>query len=321
MHPLELWQAVVLGLVEGITEYLPVSSTGHLIIASQLMKLTDPQEQSAIDAFEIVIQGGAILAVLGLYWPSVVRMLRGLTGKDPQGLKLLVNLFIAFLPAAVIGLLLDKWIEKHLFHAGPVILAFGLGGLYMMGVDMWREGRLGKTPTARMWHKTEMEVWDISPKQALMIGLLQCVAMWPGTSRSLMTISGGIFAGLRPKQAAQFSFLLGLPTLGAATVYKLAKNLHESHKTGTPDLFHELGVGACVLGIVVAMVSAAAAIKWLISFLTRHGLTPFGWYRIALCVVLLALSWAGIVSITKPGPSMNGGTKVVPPVQWTEPAR
>jgi undecaprenyl-diphosphatase len=316
MHPLELWQAVVLGLVEGITEYLPVSSTGHLIITSQLLGLTDPRQESALDAFEIVIQGGAILAVLGLYWPSVVRMLRGLLGKDPQGFKLLVNLFIAFLPAAIIGLILEKWIERHLFHAGPVILAFGLGGLYMMGVDLWREGRLGK---ARMWPKGEMEVWDVSPKQALMIGLLQCLSMWPGTSRSLMTISGGIFAGLRPKQAAQFSFLLGLPTLGAATVYKLAKNLHESHKTGEPDLFHQLGVGACVLGIVVAAVSAAVAIKWLISFLTRHGLTPFGWYRIALCVVLLGLSWAGFVSISKPGPELNGGTKVVPPVKWVEP--
>jgi undecaprenyl-diphosphatase len=318
MHPLELWQAVVLGLVEGITEYLPVSSTGHLILASQLMKLTDEGEQSALAAFEIVIQGGAILAVLGLYWPSVVRMLRGLTGKDPQGFRLLVNLFIAFLPAAVLGLLLDKWIERHLFHAGPVILALGLGGLYMIGVDLWREGRLGK---ARMWPKGEMEVWDVTPRQALMIGLLQCLAMWPGTSRSMMTITGGMFAGLRPRQAAQFSFLLGLPTLGAATLYKLYKNLHESHKTGGENLFQVLGVGACVLGIAVAMLSAAAAIKWLVAFLTRHGLSPFGWYRIALCVLVLALSLGGIVTITKPGPSMNGGTKTVPPVNWTEPAK
>jgi undecaprenyl-diphosphatase len=318
MHPLELWQAVVLGLVEGITEYLPVSSTGHLIIASQLMNLTDEAEQSALAAFEIVIQGGAILAVLGLYWPSVVRMLRGLTGKDPQGFKLLVNLFIAFLPAAVIGLLLDKWIEKHLFHTGPVLLALGLGGLYMIGVDLWREGRLGKT---RMWPKGEMEVWDVTARQALMIGFLQCLAMWPGTSRSMMTITGGMFAGLRPKQAAQFSFLLGLPTLGAATVYKLYKDLHEAHKTGGENLFQVLGVGACVVGIVVAAISAAAAIKWLVNFLTRHGLSLFGWYRIALCVVLLALSMAGIVTITKPRPTLNNATKTVPAVNWTEPAK
>src|SRR3954471_924940 len=116
MHPLELWQAVVLGLVEGITEYLPVSSTGHLILAGQLMKLGSDEQQSAIAAFEIVIQGGAILAVLGLYWPSVVRMLKGLVGKDAQGLKLLINLVIAFIPAAVIGLLLEKKIEQYLFH-------------------------------------------------------------------------------------------------------------------------------------------------------------------------------------------------------------
>src|SRR6185369_3630413 len=130
------------------------------------------------------------------------------------------------------------------------------------------------------------------------IGLMQCVAMWPGTSRSMITITGGMFAGLRPKQAAQFSFLLGLPTLGAATLYKLYKNFHESHKAGTPNLFQVLGAGACVLGIVVAAVSAAAAIKWLVNFLTRHGLTPFGWYRLGLCALLLVLSWSGIVSIT-----------------------
>ncbi len=115
MHPLELWQAVVLGLVEGITEYLPVSSTGHLIIASSLMGLQGGPHEKAVDDFEIIIQGGAILAVLGLYWPSVVKMLKGLTGKDPDGFKLLVNLVIAFIPSAILGLLLKKWIDAHLF--------------------------------------------------------------------------------------------------------------------------------------------------------------------------------------------------------------
>ena len=312
-HPLELWQAAVLGLVEGITEYLPVSSTGHLIIAGQLMKLTAPDEESAINAFEIVIQGGAILAVLGLYWPSVLRMLKGLTGKDPQGFRLLVNLFIAFLPAAILGLLLEHWIDKHLFHTTPVLLALGLGGFYMMAVDLWREGRLGK-PRSNL--QKELEVWDLSPRQALMIGLLQCLAMWPGTSRSMMTITGGLFAGLRPKQAAQFSFLLGLPTLGAATLYKLYKNIHVAHKTGGETFYQQLGISACVLGIVVATLSAAAAVKWLVGFLNKHGLTPFGWYRIALCVALLALSWAGIVSITKPQADsrLDTGTMTVPPI-------
>jgi undecaprenyl-diphosphatase len=320
MHPLELWQAVVLGLVEGITEYLPVSSTGHLIIASQLMNLTDPAQESAINAFEIVIQGGAILAVLGLYWPSVLRMLKGLGGKDPQGFKLLVNLFIAFLPAAVLGLLLEKWIDKHLFHTTPVLLAMGLGGLYMMAVDLWREGRLGKARSSL--HK-ELEVWDLSPKQALMIGLMQCVAMWPGTSRSMMTITGGLFAGLRPKQAAEFSFLLGLPTLGAATLYKLYKNVHVAHKTGGETFYQQLGLGACVLGIIVATLSAAAAVKWLVGFLNKHGLTPFGWYRIALCVTLVVLSLTGIVSITRPESDshLDSGTKTVPPAKWVEPGR
>jgi undecaprenyl-diphosphatase len=320
MHPLALWQAIVLGLVEGITEYLPVSSTGHLIIASQLMGLQGGQHADAVDDFEIVIQGGAILAVLGLYWPTVQRMLRGLMGKDQQGLRLLLNLFIAFLPAAVVGLLLEKWISKHLMSTTPVLLAMGLGGLYMMAIDMWREGRLSKP---RPWRNTEMEVYDLSPLQALFIGCMQILSMWPGTSRSMMTITGGMLVGLRPKQAAQFSFLLGLPTLGAATFYKLFKNLHEAHKTHGPNLFQELGATACVVGIIVAAIAAALSVKWLVNFLTRHGLSAFGWYRLGLCAILIVLSSAGIVSMTKPNSDshLDSGTKTVPPIQWVEPAK
>ena len=313
MHPLELWQAAVLGLVEGITEYLPISSTGHLILASQLMNLGTPEQQSAIAAFEIVIQGGAILAVLGLYWGSVMRMLKGLVGKDPAGLRLLINLVVAFIPAAVFGLLLEKKIEQYLFHAGPVLAALAVGGVYMIVIDLWREGRLFGP---RKWSAVEMEVYDLSPRQALTIGLMQCIAMWPGVSRSMMTITGGLIVGLRPRQAAQFSFLLGLPTLGAATAYKLLKNMKQaSEPGGHPNLFQELGTTACLVGIVVAAISAAAAVKWLVAFLNRHGLAPFGWYRIALCCVLLTLSSMGIVSITKPGKNpRHNATEVVPPI-------
>jgi undecaprenyl-diphosphatase len=315
MHPLELWQAVILGLVEGITEYLPISSTGHLIIASSLMGLQGGPHEKAVDDFEIIIQGGAILAVLGLYWPSVVKMLKGLTGKDPDGFRLLVNLVIAFIPSAVLGLLLKKWIDAHLFALVPVLVSMFLGAIYMILADLWGQGRLGKQP---LWRAKEMTIFEVTPKQALMIGLMQCVSLWPGTSRSMMTITGGMFSGLKPRQAAQFSFLLGLPTLTAATLYSLYKNFREAKKTGTENLFHELGVTACVVGIAVAALSAAAAVKWLVSFLTKHGLAPFGWYRIALCVVLVVLSWRGIVSISKPEPSLNGGTTVVPPAKWEE---
>lgn len=295
-HSLELWHAVVLGLVEGITEYLPISSTGHLILASALMKLDDPHRKEAIDAFMIVIQGGAILAVLGLYWPSVVRMLKGLAGKDAKGLRLLINLFVAFLPAAVIGLALDKIIEAKLFHAGPVLGALIVGGLFMIILDRWREGRL----SSPKFHTTETtDVFDVTVKQAFFIGCMQVFAMWPGTSRSMMTIAGGVMAGLRPKQAAEFSFLLGLPTLGAATLYKLAKNLKHAHDTGGENMFQQLGVTPVLVGIIVAAISAAIAVKWLVGFLNKHGLSPFGWYRIALAIVLFVLLSQGVVSITK----------------------
>jgi len=291
----QIWQAIVLGLVEGITEYLPISSTGHLILAAHFMGLAkDPQTKHAVDAFNIVIQGGAILAVLGLYWPRVVQMVRGVLGRDPAGLRLVVALVCAFLPAAVLGKLLKEHIESALFYAGPVTAAMILGGAYMMVVDEWRKGRFGMVPGPGA---TEMDVTDVTPRQAVAIGLMQCIAMWPGTSRSMMTITGGMFVGLRPKQAAEFSFLLGLPTLTAATGYSLYKNLSHAKQTGTPNLFELLGATNCAVGIAVAAVSAAIAVKWLVGFLNRHGLTPFGWYRIALGIVIFALSMAGAMTI------------------------
>jgi undecaprenyl-diphosphatase len=311
---LELWQAVVLGLVEGITEYLPISSTGHLIIAGALMKL-DIESQSIKD-FEIVIQGGAILAVLGLYWPSVLKMIRGLFGKDSEGAKLLGNLFIAFLPSAVIGLLANKWIDRNLMGLVPVMAAVLVGGVFMIGVDLWGQGRLGNPPR---WRAVEKTIYEVTARQALVIGFLQCFALWPGMSRSMMTITGGMFAGLRPREAAQFSFLLGLPTLTAATLYKLLKNLEHAHETGTPNMFEQLGPAACLLGIAVAAVSAGAAVKWLVAFLSRHGLAPFGWYRIGLFVLLVVLSLTGFVSIRRSSEAGPRPPQVVPKALWFEP--
>lgn len=295
---MEWWQAVILGLVEGVTEYLPVSSTGHLIIASSLMGLDTPADKAAVDAFNIVIQGGAILAVLGLYWPRVMQMFRGLVGRDEAGRRLLVHLFIAFLPAAVLGVLLDDLIEAHLFRTGPVLAALALGGVWMI----WLDRRHGGTHARRRDGGEEpaeqgLTVDGLTWRQALLIGLFQCVAMWPGTSRSMMTIAGGVTLGLRRKDAAEFSFLLGLPTLGGACVYKLAKNLNQSHDAGAPNLFEQLGVVPVVLGVVVATASAALAVKWLVAFLTRHGLAAFGWYRLALCAVLGALAMASVVRL------------------------
>lgn len=290
---MEWWQAVVLGVVEGITEYLPVSSTGHLIIAADVMGLTTPENKAAVDAFTIAVQGGAILAVGGLYWKRLVQMFRGVFGRDADGLKLLINLVIAFMPAAVIGVLLKGWIEAHLMATGPVALALALGGFYMIGVDQWRQGRFG-LPS---FHGQGKEIEQLSPLNALTIGFLQCVAMWPGVSRSMMTITGGMFVGLKPRAAAEFSFLLGLPTLAAASVYALGKNVYGNLANNEPSMFEVLGTTNILIGVAVATVSAAAAVKWLVGFLNRHGLTPFGYYRIALALVLVALSLAGVVKV------------------------
>ena len=282
---MEWWHAALLGLVEGITEYLPVSSTGHLILASSLLGLDRPEQKSALAAFEIAIQGGAILAVLGLYAQRVAQMVRGLFGRDPAGLRLLLHVALAFVPAALLGPLLDDPIEQLLFHPAPVLVALLLGGLWMIWLDQ------NHTPS----QGGALE--SLSARGALAIGLFQCAAMWPGTSRSMMAIAGGMIVGLRARDAAEFSFLLGVPTLGAACAYKLLKNLVESSRSGAPNLFEVLGVGATAIGFGVAAISAALAVRWLVGFLERHGLAPFGWYRIALGVVLGALLFAGAVEL------------------------
>lgn len=308
------WHAIILGLVEGITEYLPISSTGHLILAKALLGLdTTPEAKRAVDDFVIVIQGGAILAVLGLYFPRVVQIVRGMLGKDPAGVKLAMNLLVAFVPAAIFGKLLDDWIESRLFYAGPVLFALAAGGVYMMLVDRWRTGAFGLRPM----HTLDKDITRLSAGDALIIGLLQCVAMWPGTSRSMMTITGGMFVGLRPKQAAEFSFLLGLPTLGAATLYKLYKNISHAREHHTPNLFESLGMSSVLLGIVVAALSAAVAVRWLVGFLNKHGLSAFGWYRLALCAVLIALLGAGVVKIGEPR-IITDGTREVPRVEFVD---
>jgi undecaprenyl-diphosphatase len=283
------WQAIVLGLVEGITEYLPVSSTGHLILARTLIGLNDPAHESAVNAFVVVVQGGAILAVLGLYWPRVRQIANGLLGRDPGGRRLALNLLVAFLPAAIAGFLFDDLIERHLFGVVPVLVALVVGGIYMIALDRAGVTRHGGT--------RQGGVHDLTPAQAFVIGVLQCVAMWPGTSRSMMTITGGCLVGLAPAASAEVSFLLGVPTLGAATAYTLLKNLKTAHETGGPTLFGELGTTAVVLGLVVATVSAAAAVRWLVAFLNRHGLTAFGVYRIVLGLALGALLAAGVFGL------------------------
>ncbi len=266
-----VWEAIILGLVEGLTEYLPISSTGHLVLARELLGLA---RRPALDAFIIVVQGGAVLAVLGLYRERVAQMVRGMLGRDPAGLRLASNLFVAFLPAAALGLVLEETIERYLLGPWPVVGALALGGVIMIAIGPWLRAR-GEARAA------VAGIDDLSWRQALAIGLAQCLALWPGTSRSLVTIVAGMVAGLRPAPAAEFSFLLALPTLGGACAYKAFKLL----RGGEDAAIGDLGWMPVLLGMTVAAVSAALAARWLVGWLTRHGLALFGWYRLAVAAL------------------------------------
>ena len=273
--------AIVLGIVEGITEFLPVSSTGHLILTAWLLGLGEtPEEKAAVDAVNVVIQGGAILAVAGLYWPRVRGMILGLLGRDARGLSLFLKLVVAFLPAAILGPLLDDAIEAKLFRPGPVLSALALGGILLIVLKPWQERILRAESDGG---SARRGIDSLSYRDCLLIGLLQCVAMWPGTSRSMMTIVGGLLVGLSPVAAAEFSFLLGLPTLGGACVYTLLKEF-KAHGTDTIDVLG--GPLPVAVGIVTAMIAAAFAVKWLVGFLGKNSMALFGWWRIALAAGL-----------------------------------
>jgi len=267
----------VLGLVEGITEYLPVSSTGHLILTAALLGLDKPETKEAVDTFLVVVQGGAILAVLALYWPRVVQMVRGLMGQDDEGRRLARNIGIAFVPAAVFGLLVNKQVKALLFGPWPVLAALAVGGAWMVWFGRRHVDRGG-------------DLSSLSWQRALGIGFCQTLAMWPGTSRSMVTIGGGMLLGFRAAPAAEFSFLLGLPTLGAACAHDLVGDLRHG-----AALLRQLGLGPVLLGIVVATVSAMFAVRWLVAILNRRGLEPFGWYRLVVSALFAALLLAGII--------------------------
>ena len=281
-------QALLLGLVEGITEYLPVSSTGHLILTSWLLGLSsDASRKEAIDAFEIVIQGGAILAVLGLYRARVAAMVKGLAGGDHAGRALFLKLVVAFMPAAVLGLLFNKSIKSHLFLPVPVLIAIGGGGLLLLVLSPWI-----KTLVAREQDEKD-DFSMLSYRHALAIGCMQALAMWPGMSRSMVTIVGGMLFGLSPRRSAEFSFLLGLPTLGAACAYELFKQRHDLGAR-----VEELGGPIPIaVGMIVAAISAAIAVRWLVGYLSRGGFAIFGWWRVAVAAAFGAAIFSGRVSL------------------------
>lgn len=286
---MEIWQALLLGLIEGITEYLPVSSTGHLIVAQRLMHIGTGSEveKLAADAFAICIQGGAILAVLGLYYKHVLKMLMGVLGRDPEGLKLAIAILVGFLPAAILGFLLNDIIEEKLFGFWPVVFAWIAGGFGIL----WTVNHRRKNPP----RGNGRDILKLAWQSALFIGLLQCVAMWPGTSRSLMTICGGLIVGLSVKSAVEYSFLLGVLTLTAATAKKAiwgidgAGPAYEEWFGGSLLMWDTYGPIPLAVGILAAALSAAFAVKWLVSYLQSHGLQVFGYYRIAIGLIVGAL--------------------------------
>ncbi len=299
---LDAGDAIVLGIVEGVTEFLPISSTGHLIITNELLgldaetQLTGPDGallwhkppspthpegvpltlKIAADAYAVIIQAGAILAVVLLYWRHLVGMAFGLAGRSSPGFRLLRNVLLAFLPVAVAGFLLHDWIDRHLFSVPAVIGALVGGALLMFWAERWRRRNSGLGFSRN-------EPSNLSARSALGIGLAQCLALWPGTSRSMVTIVGGYLAGLSPAKAAEFSFLVGLPTLAGAAIYK-------AWKAG-PAMIEVFGWSHVLLGAAVAAVSAALAVRFLVNFLSKHGLQLFAWYRLVLALVLAGFHW------------------------------
>lgn len=278
--------AVVLGIVEGVTEYLPVSSTGHLILTQRALGIGN---SAAANAYAICIQGGAIVAVLGLYMRRVNQMALGLMGRSPSGRRMATNIVVAFLPAAMLGPLFNDTIEAYLLRPWPVTFAWAVGGVAILLV-----GWLGFE--RRQGEGTELDA--LTWRAALLIGLLQCVAMWPGTSRSLVTILGGVLVGLSLPAAVEFSFLLGVVTLSAATAYKALEH--------GPTMLEAYGPGPLLLGFVAATVSAVIAVKWMVSYLKRHSMAIFGYYRVALAALTAVLILLGL--LTGPPEESGGAT-------------
>ena len=265
-------KAVVLGLVEGLTEFLPISSTGHLILAAALLDFNDAKGQ----VFQLVIQTGAMLAVMWEFRARFLAVLMGL-GRDAQANRFALNVAVAFLPAAVLGLTFGKYIKAVLFKPVPVAIAFIVGGL----IILWAE---------RREHRIRCETVDeLGIADALKIGLAQAFALIPGTSRSGATIIGGLLFGLSRRAATEFSFFLAVPTLLAAGGYDLIK-----HRA----LFAWPDLGLFSVGLAVSFVSAFVCIRWLLRYVMRHDFTPFAWYRIVFGVMVLLTAHTGLVDWT-----------------------
>jgi undecaprenyl-diphosphatase len=269
-----LIKAAIMGVVEGLTEFLPISSTGHLILAGALLGFDDEKAK----VFDIAIQTGAIFAVIMVYWPKIRDTVLALpTQRNAQ--KFALNVLIAFLPAVVLGLLFGKVIKAHLFTPAVVATTFIVGGF----IILWAERRQAAGGTAVTVH----DVDDMTPMDALKVGLVQCLAMVPGTSRSGSTIIGGMLLGLSRKTATDFSFFLAIPTLIGAGVYSLYKERALLSMADLPIF---------MVGLVFSFLSAWLCVRWLLKFISTHSFVGFAYYRIAFGVVVLVTAWTGMVT-------------------------
>ena len=274
-----LLKAAVMGVVEGLTEFLPISSTGHLILAGALLGFDDDKAK----VFDIAIQTGAILAVIIVYWQKIKSTVMALPTQR-LARRFALNVLIAFIPAVVLGLLFGKVIKAHLFTPLVVATTFILGGIIILWVEGWgRQRPQGEHPDD---HARILNVESMSPMDALKVGLVQCLAMVPGTSRSGATIIGGMLLGLSRKAATDFSFYLAIPTLTGAGVYSLYKERALLSLTDVP-LF--------TVGLVFSFISAWACVRWLLGYIATHSFVVFAWYRIAFGMVVLATAYSGMV--------------------------
>jgi undecaprenyl-diphosphatase len=266
-----LAKAAVMGVVEGLTEFLPISSTGHLILAGALLGFDDDKAK----VFDIAIQTGAIFAVILVYWQKISDTVKALP-YQVEAQRFVLNVFIGFLPAVVLGLLFGKLIKEHLFTPWVVATTFIVGGF----IILWAERRPPSSVRIRA-------VEDMRGRDALMVGLVQCFAMVPGTSRSGATIIGGMLLGLSRKAATDFSFFLAIPTLIGAGVYSLYK---ERALLSVED------IPMFATGLVVSFISAWICVRWLLKYIASHSFEVFAWYRIVFGLVVLATAWTGVVN-------------------------
>jgi undecaprenyl-diphosphatase len=264
-------KAAVMGIVEGLTEFLPISSTGHLILAGSLLNFTGEK----VKVFEIAIQTGAIFAVILVYWQRIRETVLGLASQ-PKAQRFALNVLIGFLPAVVLGLIFGKAVKAHLFTPVVVGTTFILGAF----VILWAERR---PQSATRIHSVD----DMSPMDALKVGLVQCFALVPGTSRSGATIIGGMLLGLSRQAATDFSFFLGIPTLVGAGAYSLYK---------ARDMLSMADLPLFLTGLVFAFLSAWLCVRWLLKYVANHNFVPFAWYRIAFGIVVLVTAWTGWVN-------------------------